>query len=211
MCKLARRNRRWRRATQPTSSQPCEGRPSVLPSCLPSPLSLFEHIQAQRAAVIFNGFPTNFTRQQNLLKKKKKKTLGRMGLNLEKTVRLIKSPLVVVPFCISESFHPGCPHPASPPLPTCYSPIAEDHHWGGGGGPIWICPPGIALGYLNKKHYHLPSKMQLNVHSVSFLSLRSLVSSCFSDKNCNAVNRLQWISVCFRWRIVHLFPFFSVN
>lgn len=73
MCKLARRNRRWRRATQPTSSQPCEGRPSVLPSCLPSPLSLFEHIQAQRAAVIFNGFPTNFTRQQNLLKKKKKK------------------------------------------------------------------------------------------------------------------------------------------
>ena len=32
--------------------------PSVLPSCFPASVSLFEHIQGYKAGVIFYGFPT---------------------------------------------------------------------------------------------------------------------------------------------------------
>ena len=70
MHKLARRNRRWRRAAQPTSLPPSKGRTSVSPSCLPPPVSIWTHTSTERSCHLL-WFSNQLYRKTKLGKKKR--------------------------------------------------------------------------------------------------------------------------------------------
>lgn len=168
--------------------KPSKVRPSVPPSCLPAPFTLFENIQAQTPAVIFSDFLTIYTLKQNLGKKKdfmQNRAKARENCEVDQA---FLGCLLTLHFRISlpSRLPPPCPH-------VTKDDVLFFNSWRWPlGSVVWARPSWIVPGCLNGKDYLLCSKLQSNViYCISFLSLRALVSSCFSDKNCNEINRYQ--------------------